>query len=394
MMMFNGMARTALINLRINTLRSCLTVLGITFGTGAVIATLSSNEGASRYIKAELAKIGTNILLVEPKDAAQELRSSHVSLLRRYGDMIAEASLFRILEPAQLQRDSRVYSGTAVGIDASYFAAVKQDLRTGRAPTQGEIEGRGMVVVLGSAAADALFGKHPAVNEDVTLTLENGAAFVMQVIGVLRERGGGDGTAVNQALYFPSTTAARLWGTARGTSRIAANLVSDEASKEARVLMEKLLSPAFAQGVAVSDSRESVERTQSIWRKQNLVGLCLAGICLLTGGVGIMNVMVLSIAQRRKEIGLRKAVGATHKDIVMQFLLESIFVCFIGGVTGAAIGTLFGRQIARMLGEWEAVTSPGVVAMAIAFSLLTGLVFGLFPAIRAAKIDPYDALRS
>ncbi|MEY4631233.1 MAG: hypothetical protein RIQ81_1353, partial [Pseudomonadota bacterium] len=124
------------------------------------------------------------------------------------------------------------------------------------------------------------------------------------------------------------------------------------------------------------------------------VGILLASVSLVTGGVGIMNIMLLSIHQRRKEIGLRKAIGANDAAIAIQFLLESVIVCFFGGLTGVAVGWGFGNQVAKMLGDWEAVTSPFAIVLALGFAMATGVVFGLLPAMKAAQLDPYEALRS
>ncbi len=141
------------------------------------------------------------------------------------------------------------------------------------------------------------------------------------------------------------------------------------------------------------DAREAIQRTKEIWSKQNLVGLCLAAVSLITGGIGIMNVMLLSIQQRRKEIGLRKAIGARNSEIIMQFLMETALISLMGGLLGLLTGVTFGQQVAKMMGQWEAVLSYSTILLALGFSVSTGLVFGIFPAVRASRIDPYDALR-
>jgi putative ABC transport system permease protein len=155
-----------------------------------------------------------------------------------------------------------------------------------------------------------------------------------------------------------------------------------------------LLRPKFGSSMRVVDAREAIERTKAIWGKQNLVGICLAAISLLTGGVGIMNIMLLSIHQRQKEIGLRKAVGAKNSEIATQFLMETVIICLLGSLVGVLVGWGFGHQVAKMLGDWEASMSMVSVLVAVSFSVLTGILFGAVPAARAARIDPYDALRT
>ena len=162
----------------------------------------------------------------------------------------------------------------------------------------------------------------------------------------------------------------------------------------AKTQAQAILKSRFpADGVKIFDAREAIERTNAIWEKQNLVGIALASVCLLTGGVGIMNVMTLSVLHRKREVGLRKAIGATDAAISTQFLLEAVFICFVGGIAGVLTGWGFGRQVAKMLGDWEATMSVQAVVLALGFATFVGIFFGLYPAIRASKMAPYDALR-
>jgi ABC-type antimicrobial peptide transport system permease subunit len=211
------------------------------------------------------------------------------------------------------------------------------------------------------------------------------------VIGVTREKGGAAAN-LDSSIFISPSLAVKVTGAS--SDRIMVLLRDDNQSIGVKNQITALLGPKFGAAMRVADAREAIERTKAIWGKQNLVGICLAAISLLTGGVGIMNIMLLSIHQRQKEIGLRKAVGARNSEIATQFLLETVIICVLGGMVGILVGWGFGQQVAKMLGDWEASMSLVSVLVALSFSVMTGVLFGATPAMRAARIDPYDALRT
>lgn len=388
---FFGLIKLSFANLRINKLRSVLTVVGMIFGTGAVIATLSSNEGAAQYIRKELESMGTNVVIIQTDGQSGPLTPDHVVFLKKYVDN------FKMLSPVTegsgftLRHGARLSTGRFVGVDAAFFAETKIGLAVGRLYDAYENDHTELVAVMGAQVKRDLFGNANAIHEYIHVSGE-ASSFVFKVIGVLKEKGSNSSTQVDSTVFTPTQTLQKLVGPNAG-GILAGTLFDDEKSGVVRTQVRALLAKVFPNGVNVSDARESIEKTQGIWKKQNLVGICLALISLVTGGVGIMNIMLLSVAQRKREIGLRKAVGATNSYVLLQFLLEAVMVCLLGGIAGICLGMFFGQQVAKMMGQWEAVLNLTTIVMALFFAVLTGVVFGLVPAIRASKLDPYEALR-
>lgn len=389
---FVGLLKISLLNLRVNWLRSFLTVLGMIFGTGAVIATLSSNEGAKKFIASELGKLGTNILSVKAAGESP-LGDVDVAAMRAYGDKLASVSLVRHMADVTISVGSQIAaSGGLLGVEPSFIRDMQLRLAVGRQPLEAERRERRLVVTLGWKVAHQLFGTVSPVNRSVVLSRGNGR-LIARVVGVFAEKGVSSNIDFDSLLYMPAE-AAKLLDGGNSSRLILATLLSDREVSVAKAQVQAILRSRFKAGeVQIFDAREAIERTQSIWQKQNLVGMILAGVCLLTGGVGIMNVMLLSVFQRKKEVGLRKAIGATDRAISSQFLLEAVVVCFLGGLAGVAVGSIFGQQVAAMMGNWEAETSLQAVGTAMGFATAVGVFFGMYPAIRASRMAPYDALR-
>ncbi|MFM8314300.1 MAG: ABC transporter permease, partial [Deltaproteobacteria bacterium] len=266
--------------------------------------------------------------------------------------------------------------------------------KSGRIYDQFEDQQAAPVVVLGAAVKESIFGKENATGKFIHLYREK-SAFLVQVIGVLEEKGGAQAEMVDRNIFLPPKTLSKIAASQPpNNTALAAVLRNEDQAPIARNEIKTLLKSQFPNGVQISDARETIERSKELWEKQNLVGLALALLSLLTGGVGIMNIMLLSIAQRSKEIGLRKAVGARDSHILIQFLLEAVILCLVGGVLGILFGVFFGQQVASLMGQWQATTSMMTIGVALAFSMMVGIGFGLLPAMRAARLDPYEALRT
>ncbi len=383
-----GLIRLAFYNLRINKLRSSLTLLGMVFGTGAVIATLSSNEGAARFIRTELEKLGTNVVVVQGTEGGHQVDEMDRALLKKYADAFSSLSLVMSVPGANIRFHSQVKPTQILGIEANYSVATRMTLQTGRFFDDFENNHAAFLTVLGSEVKAELFGKDNAMGKLVHVFIGPNA-HLFEVIGVVKAKG----NALDSSIFIPNRTASLLSPENRSGVSLAAVLANENFATRGKEQALTLLKRRYPTSLVVSDARESIERTKNIWGKQNLVGICLAFISLLTGGVGIMNIMLLSVSQRKKEIGLRKAVGANDGHILAQFLMEAMIICLAGGILGICVGILFGQRVAEMMGQWKAEISISTILMALGFSMLTGVVFGLLPAIRAARLDPYEALR-
>lgn len=383
--------KLAATNLWVNKVRSLLTISGMIFGTAAVIATLSSSEGAQRFVQKQLESLGANIITVHSEQTA--FVEQEVQLIPKYTDVFESLAIAARIPSSGIKSDENPQPAnqTVVGYQSIGFKAASLTIDYGRIFDPAEEQLGLPAAVLGATAAKNLFGDIPPVGKPIQIVFASGEK-TYTVTGVLREKGGTSGRELDSQIYIPYLAGLREMNTAPQTS-VYGILKSEKLSARARDELRALFS-AGRSDLQVIDAREAIEKTTAIWEKQNLVGILLAGVSLVTGGVGIMNIMLLSIHQRRKEIGLRKAIGADDFAIALQFLLESVIICVFGGILGILVGWGFGNQVAKMLGQWEAVTSPFAIALAIGFATLTGIVFGLLPAMKAAQLDPYEALRS
>lgn len=387
---FHVILRLAIATLWESKLRSVLTLIGMVFGTAAVIATLSSNDGAQRFIAKQMASLGNKLMTITSSD--KPLSNREINAIERYADEIDVAVLESIGGEANLKYQQKSAQATTYAVSDSYFKAMNLELEVGRNFIAQEVSDGTLVAIVGHKVRETLFDKKSFMNESVVFKLKD-SSVVVRVVGAFKEKGGPAGTQFDNGVFIPPPLGLKLLDQGL-SSRLILVLKDDNRSMIAKEQVRSLLSPKFKDSLQVSDAREAIERTKAIWAKQNFVGICLAIVSLLTGGVGIMNIMLLSIHQRQKEIGLRKAVGALNSEIAIQFLLESVLICLLGGLGGVIAGWGFGHQVARMLGDWEAVTSLQSIGISLSFSVLTGVVFGLLPALRAARIDPYDALRT
>ncbi len=380
--------RLALVTLWENRLRSILTLVGMVFGNAAVIATLSSNEGAKVFIAKQLASLGNKLMTVELQGAS--VSTPDIEAVYRYVDNIDYAARERVAGDGQMIYRRNVTRVRIMGVENDYFPVTNLTLDAGRMFLPEELRMGEPVAIIGANVRRALFKDNPFMNEYVTMMVGT-TPVMLRVIGVTREKGGAAAN-LDSSIFISPSLAVKITG--GSSDRIMVLLRDDNQSIGVKNQITALLGPKYGSAMRVADAREAIERTKAIWGKQNLVGICLAAISLLTGGVGIMNIMLLSIHQRQKEIGLRKAVGARNSEIATQFLLETVIICVLGGLVGILVGWGFGQQVAKMLGDWEASMSLVSVLVALSFSVMTGVLFGATPAMRAARIDPYDALRT
>lgn len=381
--------RLAIATLWENRLRSSLTLIGMIFGNAAVIATLSSNDGAKLYIAKQLASLGNKLMTADL--GSTTLSDSDLNVIRRYADELDLAVREQIVGNATVRYGHQTSDARMVAVNEDYFKAMNLVLEQGRFALKSEMDEAEPTVILGSRIKQALFEDRPFVNANVKVMIGD-SPLVLKVIGAFREKGGAAGTDLDASIFISPAIGRKISASTSG--KLILLLKDDNRSTIAKNQVRSLLIPKFGSEFQIADAREAIEKTKAIWGKQNLVGICLAAISLLTGGVGIMNIMLLSIHQRQKEIGLRKAVGAQNSEIAVQFLLETVIICMLGGIIGVFVGWIFGKQVALMLGDWEASMSLASVVIALGFSVLTGIVFGATPAMRAARIDPYDALRT
>jgi putative ABC transport system permease protein len=402
----------ALTSLGANKLRSALTILGIVIGVGAVIALTSIGRGVEASITAQIESVGTNLLFVSPgrlqQGGAFLEAGSAASLTLNDAEAIAQASSVVGVSPIVQSRAQVVYlsqntNTSLLGVTPSYLRVNNFELADGEFISDSNVTARSTVVVLGSAVAETLFGGEAgAVGQNVRI---NGQPY--RVVGVLASKGGSGFGSQDDRVLVPLTTAQtrltgpRFFGGSNSVSTINVQVASSELVDQAvdeisAILRERHNVVEGDEDFVIQSQEDILEASTSITDTLTLFLGGIAAISLVVGGIGIMNIMLVSVSERTREIGIRKAVGARRQDILIQFLLESATLSLMGGLIGIAVGWLASRLIGSIqLGTSgvDPVVGLDTVLMATLFSMAVGLFFGVYPATRAARLNPIEALR-
>lgn len=403
---------TAIESLTGNKMRSGLTILGIVIGVAAVIALVSIGRGAQAQITAQIQSVGTNLVFVRPGSIQQGGVASGAgsagTLTEADAEALYNASNVIGVAPQMDGRAQIAYLGQnantrIVGVTPDYAMVMNFQLADGEFVSSANMVGRSLVAVLGSAVADRLFGGvGGAVGQSVRL---NGQPY--RVIGVLVSKGGsGFGNQDDQVLVPLTTARTRLTGgnNFRGANVInTINIQVDDAANMATaiesitaILRERHNTDVGSDDFTVQNQQDILATATQVTDTLTLFLAGIAAISLLVGGIGIMNIMLVSVTERTREIGVRKALGARHSDILYQFLVESAVLSLVGGLIGVAIGWGIALLVAQIQIGTSSIT-PAVeadaVLLALGFSVAVGLFFGLYPANRAATLEPVEALR-
>ncbi len=418
-MTFTQALLEALESLSGNKLRSGLTVLGIVIGVAAVIAMLAVGNGAQASITGSISSIGTNLLFVfrggrerggpgGPGGGGSNRANDRPLTLgdaEAIADPLAAPSVLAVA-PVLQSNGIVTFAGensstTISGVTPEYFSVRNLEIAEGESLNENHSLGRMSVVVLGPETADNLFGHHDGVVGE-TIRIE-GQPF--RVIGVLVGKGGGAFGSEDNAAYIPFTTAqARL---IRRNTRdqvdvifvqaISAEAVPSASEEIAQIIRARHQTPIGDDDFTVFTQQDFLSTFSAITGVLTIFLGGIAGISLLVGGIGIMNIMLVSVSERTREIGLRKALGARKRDILLQFLTESSLLSLIGGI----IGIIFGWLIAFIVGrvavatgtDFTPIVSSDAILLSTGFSAAIGLFFGIYPASRAANLEPVEALR-
>jgi putative ABC transport system permease protein len=407
--------RLALRALSVNKLRSALTMLGIIIGVGAVITLLSVGAGVQNLVTSQLQSIGTNLLFVVSGNLGGNNPRASSGLTLTVSDAEAIGDPFNVpdvvaVAPEVLSNADVSYGKTQLrvgvsGVTPPYATVRNRPLAEGSFIGDQDVSSRSRVAVIGSAIAEKLFGDTAAFPVGASIKI-NGIPF--RVIGVLEEKGGTGGPGGNQdeVVMVPMSTAhERLFPRFHNRkgepmlSVVYAQVASEDRMESASQEIADLLRERH-------DIRFQDEDDFTVINQQDLLSIfgqitnvltiflgAIAGISLLVGGIGIMNIMLVSVTERTREIGLRKAVGAKRRDILLQFLIESVTLSLIGGLLGIALGAGGALGISRLQDDLVAVVTPQSIALATSFSAAVGLFFGIYPATRASRLNPIEALR-
>ena len=409
--------RVALDGLVVNKMRSALTMLGIVIGVGAVIALMSIGEGAQAAITGEISSIGSNLLFVRPGahvgGPVEGAAGSAATLTYKDAEAIADPGNVpdaAVVAPEFTQSTQVIFGDTNIntqvnGTTSAYLSAYELEVARGRFIEEKDVNGRSNVAVLGYQAARDLFGGFDPVGQKIKVALPgNGGRVSLIVVGVLEEKGDSMMVSADDTVFVPIATAQTRIFSGRNplgepiVSNITAVAASEDQTEAVEDQIEALLrsrhdiEPDEDADFRVMNQADMLEMANTVTGILTIFLGSIAGISLLVGGIGIMNIMLVSVTERTREIGIRKAVGARKADILAQFLMEAVVLSLLGGLIGILLGVGLARLV-DMPGVMNSLVTPNSVLLAVGFSLAVGLFFGIYPANQASRLSPIEALR-
>jgi putative ABC transport system permease protein len=399
----------ALRSLALNKLRSALTMLGIVIGVASVIATVAVGSGATQRIQEQIASIGSNLIIILPGSTT----SSGLRMGTGYAVTLSEADAKEI--PAQcpavalagpvIRGGAQVVYGNnnwatvIYGVTPDFMALRDLSVARGEEFTQSDVDSANKVALLGKTVVENLFGAADPVGQ--TIRIKN---VPFTVVGVLTPKGQSVmGQDQDDNILLPISTAKRKVIGFNPANADAVNVIMvqarsgaqiDAAQEEITALLRQRhhLQPGELDDFSIRNMQEIFAAQEASSRIMAMMLAAVASVSLVVGGIGIMNIMLISVRERTREIGLRQAVGAKTRDILTQFLVEAVTLSIAGGLVGILVGMVASVVISRLAG-WTTVVGPGAVLLAVFFSALVGISFGYYPARKAAYLDPIEALR-
>ena len=403
-MIFVEILRVAMDAIRANKLRSFLTMLGIVIGVGAVITMVALGEGAQRTVEEQISALGTNVLTVRPGQGmfhgVRGGAGSRARLTMKDFEAVEARATAIVQSAPEMQGQLQVQFGRnnanirILGTTPNFPDVNNYTLRVGRFFDESEVQGRRRVAVLGGAVP-AVLGGEPGDLLGQMISIRN---ISFEVVGVVEEKGGQSWFNEDEQIFVPVETAQfRLLGTDR-VNQFKVVVESQATIPVAMVQIEEILRREHRLTLGkdndfwITDNAQFLQTRQETTQTFTMLLAGIAAVSLLVGGIGIMNIMLVSVTERTKEIGVRKALGASRNAVLLQFLLEATTLCTAGGILGVAFAYAASRTLAQSAG-WEMAIAPQTVGMAVAFAAVVGVFFGIWPARRAASLDPIVALR-
>jgi putative ABC transport system permease protein len=400
--------RVALRSLVANKLRSGLTILGMVIGVGAVIALVAAGAGAQAQVTERFRSLGSNLLVISPGTRSFRGVSQGAASAQSLtdGDVEAMARLARsvsTIAPEYSSRAQVVYGSkntqtSVVGITPEYLSVRNWKVARGRFIDDLDLANQAKVAVLGATAVEDLFGQTLIDPLDKMVKIDRQSYLI---VGIMASKGIGGFQNLDDQAFIPLSTAQVKFGGAGNTSLQAINVQVVAADKIDRAKAELAsilrsrhgLSPNQSDDFTIQDQTQIVEMVEQTAETFTVLLGSIAAISLVVGGIGIMNIMLVSVTERTREVGIRKAVGAKRRDILAQFLAEAVVLSLLGGVIGILLGYGGAQVVTPLLGGTRALVTPQSVFMALSVSIGVGLFFGIYPANRAAGLKPIEALR-
>lgn len=394
--------RTALQSLRSNALRSMLSMLGIIIGVAAVVSVVSVGSGAQQQVMANISRLGSNLITVNPafvRGSAGRVQQETESVFSLPMAALMEQMAPHVINvvPVVNGRALLIAGGvniqaSVVGVTPPYQIVMNYELDSGRFISDWDVAEQQHVAVLGSELATDLFDEADPIGQTVIVVTDD-RRNILRVVGVMKPRGQAMAGNVDMQLYMPVTTMMDRIAKTRRVSSFAAQAISSEHASEAVEQLQFFLTRRLGDSrrFRVTSQDQMLETMSDVTQTLSLMLGGVASIALIVGGIGIMNIMLVSVTERTREIGIRKALGAKRRVILLQFLLEAVALSALGGLIGLGLGWV-GARIIGYVGGWEGAVNTGSVVVALGFSAAVGLFFGIYPAAQAARLDPVTAL--
>ncbi|MEI7428300.1 MAG: ABC transporter permease [Betaproteobacteria bacterium] len=395
--------------LRVNKMRSILTMLGIVIGVAAVIAMIAIGGGAQQRLQEQIASLGSNLLIVVPGSIIQSgarLGAGNAQTLTEQDARAITTEIPDVAFAAPLTRSNAqvVFGNTnwatnINGVYNDYFDVREWNLAEGRFFDQGEITRFGKVAILGKTVSSQLFGEDNPVGQVVRI---RGIPF--EIIGLMESKGqSSQGQDQDDVIFVPLTTGRnRLFGEPRGRiARVGTIMIKAQDGADTQEVEQRItdllrqrhrIQTGMENDFQVRNLTEILKTQEAASKVMSMLLAAVASVSLLVGGIGIMNIMLVSVTERTREIGLRLAVGARGRDIMMQFLVEAMTLATLGGAIGVLLG-IFISWLVAYIANWGISLSPLSIIFAVGFSAAIGIFFGYYPAKKAAQMQPIDALR-
>ena len=389
--------------LKQNKSRSFLTALGIIIGVAAVIAMLSVGEGAKKAIDKQMSNLGTNVLQVFPGSTSSNgvkggfgTRSSLTPAdVQAIKNSVREVTLISpiVSESVQAKYGNQNWSTKIQGTSTDYFSIKNWQVQKGAFFTESDISGSAKVCVLGQTVVDNLFPGEEPVGQTIRI---KSTPFV--VLGVLAKKGSSFGGDQDDNIIIPYTTAMkRIVGVTYVNSvQVSIGNATDMSAAETNItellIQRHKIRAGEDNDFQIMNMADMKATASSMMKIMTMLLSSVASVSLLVGGIGIMNIMLVSVTERTREIGIRMAVGAKQKEILFQFVIEALMLSLAGGIVGIGLGVIISLLIS-VFAKWSIIISFGSIALAFFFSMGIGIFFGYYPARRAAGLDPIQALR-
>lgn len=387
-MKLSNIIKDALKNIKSNKLRSSLTMLGLIVGISSVILLVGIGSGASNNVNNQISNLGTNIVTIRINNNDTGFKYNELSEFTML-DNISNITPLKNISTTVSRNTSSSSNTSVIATDQNYIDIMNLKLNSGRNISIIDIENKNKVCIIGYDTASTYFGLTSPVGEEIKINGDN-----YTVIGVLKENGESNGVSVDESVIIPFSTLTylnqdskinNLYVKVDNEDKIDITIINIE--NKIRNMLD-ISSDYFT----VTSSSTMLEAMNNISNTMSLLLGGIASISLIVGGIGVMNVMLVSVSERTKEIGIRKSLGATKRDILILFLIESLTLCIIGGILGIVFGILLGEL--STLFDYNFIVSKFIVLLSLGVSILIGLVFGIFPAYKASLLNPIDALRT